>query len=198
MRGSPTEATQLAAQSPTTGLGQSRGGLPPTTRVEWLLLLILFFSASNIRFYMRHAEFDENWREAAAFLLRGAHPGDEVVIVDGLPQVVFDHYRQTSPTAPDLIIVGSADAPIPSPLPEGVWFMGSTRLKPDWECEAHRFLELHRQDYCYVAPTPALDRSKSGSSGAVDQRPGCRDRAVRCKMAGLPTDTHRRSALRIY
>jgi 4-amino-4-deoxy-L-arabinose transferase-like glycosyltransferase len=119
-----------------------------------LLLLILFFSASNIRFYVRHAEFDENWREATAFVVLGAHPGDEVVIMDGLPHVVFDHYRQTSPTGLNLIIVGSADAPIPSPLPENVWFMGSTRLKPDWEGEAHRFLELHRQDYCYVAPTP--------------------------------------------
>jgi hypothetical protein len=162
------------------------------------LLLILFLPAFNIRFYVRHAEFDENWREATAFVVLGAHSGDEVVIMDGLPQVVFDHCRQTSPTALDLIIVGSADAPIPSLLSENVWFMGSTRLKSDWEGEAHRFLELHRQDYCYVAPTPSPDRSKSGSSGAIDHRPGCRDRAVRCKMAGLPTVTHRRSALRIY
>ena len=120
-----------------------------------LLLLILFYSASNIRFYMRQAGFDENWREATAGVLAGAHPGDEVVIMEGLPRVVFDYYRGASVTkVPDLVIANSADAPLPNPTPESVWLMGSMRLKPNWEDEAHRFLELHRQDYCYVASEP--------------------------------------------
>jgi mannosyltransferase len=120
-----------------------------------LLLLILFYSASNIRFYVRHTGFDENWREATAGLLAGAHPGDEVVIMGGLPSLVFDYYRRSSTaTVPGLVVVNSGDAPLPSPAPENVWYLGSTRLKPDWEHEAHRFLEIHRQDYCAVAAEP--------------------------------------------
>jgi mannosyltransferase len=120
-----------------------------------LLLLIVFYSASSIRFYVRQARFDENWREAAAFVMVGAHSGDEVVVMEGLPRVVFDYYRRASATkAPALMIVDSADVPLPSPVPENVWFVGSMRLKPDWEGEAHRFLEMHRQDYCSVASAP--------------------------------------------
>jgi|HubBroStandDraft_6_1064221.scaffolds.fasta_scaffold14053_5 mannosyltransferase len=120
-----------------------------------LLLLILFYSVSNIRFYIRQAGFDENWREATAFVMAGAHSGGEVVIVEGLPRLVFDYYRQASATTvPDLVIVGTADAPLPNPAPENVWFVGSMRLKPNWEDEAHRFRELHRQDYCSVASEP--------------------------------------------
>ncbi len=120
-----------------------------------LLLLILFYSASSIRFYIRQAKFDENWREATAGLLASAHPGDEVVIMEGLPRVVFDYYRGNSvATVPGLVVANSADAPLPNPVPENVWFVGSMRLKPDWEEEANRFLGMHRQDYCSVASEP--------------------------------------------
>jgi mannosyltransferase len=120
-----------------------------------LVLLILFYSASNIRFYIRQAGFDENWREATAFVMTGAHTGDEVIIMEGLPRVVFDYYRGAPVTrVPGLVIANSADVQLPNPTPENVWFVGSMRLKPNWEDEAHRFLELHRQDYCYVASEP--------------------------------------------
>lgn len=118
-----------------------------------LLLLILFYSASSIRFYIRKAEFDENWREATAIVLAGANPGDEVVIVEGLPALVFDYYRQAwSTKVPGLMIVGRAVAP--NPAPQNVWFVGSMRLKPNWEDEARRFRDLHARDYCSVASEP--------------------------------------------
>jgi len=138
-----------------------------------LLLVILFYSASNIRFYLRQAEFDENWREATAFVLAGAQPGDEVVIMEGLPRVVFDYYRLTSTTTVrGLIIAGSADAQLPNPAPENVWFMGSIRLKPHWEDEAHRFLEIHRQDYCSVTPKLAPGPIKVWQFKHCGPRPG--------------------------
>jgi mannosyltransferase len=117
-----------------------------------LLLLIVFYSATSIRFYIRQAGFDENWREATAFVMTGARSGDEVVVMEGLPRLVFDYYRGASVIkVPDLVIASSADAPLPNATPENVWFVGSMRLKPNWEEEANRFLELHRQDYCSVA-----------------------------------------------
>jgi hypothetical protein len=120
-----------------------------------LLLLIVFYSASGIRFYIRQAEFDENWREATAFVMARAGSGDEVVVMEGLPRVVFDYYRQGSTKkVPDLVTVDAADSPLPNPAPENVWFLGSMRLKPDWGDEAHRFRELHRQDYCPVTADP--------------------------------------------
>lgn len=116
-----------------------------------LLVLALVYSASGIRFYVRHPEFGENWREATAYLMARAHPGDEVVILEGLPPLVFDYYRQNSPTqVAGLQIAYSAEAPLPVPAPEDVWFLGSILLKPNWEQEAHRFEELHRNEYCSV------------------------------------------------
>jgi mannosyltransferase len=149
-----------------------------------LLLLIVFYSASNIRFCIRQAEFDENWREATAFVMEGAHSGDEVVIMEGLPRVVFDYYRQTSPTnVPGLVIVGAADAPLSDPLPENVWFVGSMRLKPNWEDEAHRFLELHRQDYCSVASEPVTGPIKVWQFRRCDPGSGTRQ-VPRAEMPG--------------
>jgi mannosyltransferase len=148
-----------------------------------LLLLIVFYSASSIRFYVRQAEFDENWREATAFVMAEAHSGDEVVVMEGLPRVVFDYYRQASATkAPDLTIVGTADAAVPNPAPENVWFVGSTRLKPDWEGEGHRFLEMHRQDYCPVASEPVKGPIKVWQF----KRCGAGSRAPRVPMAEMP------------
>lgn len=149
----------LAVCIPAVALLAADGIVPLARRrlivASGLLLLILFYSASNIRYYVRHPEFGENWREATAYLLARSHPRDEVVIIEGLPPLVFDYYRQMSATkVPGLIIVHSGDAPLPVPPPENVWFLGSVLLKPNWEDEAHHFLESHRRDYCYVASEP--------------------------------------------
>ena len=121
-----------------------------------LLLLTVVYSVSGVRFYVRHPEFGESWREATAYLMTNAHQGDELVVAEGLPYLVFDYYRQYPTTkVPNLLIGNSAAAPLPSPPPSDVWFVGTNLLKPTWEEEAHRFAELHRNGYCSV-PTEQM------------------------------------------
>ncbi len=132
------------------------GLLAERRRVIALLLLAmtLVYSVSSIRFYMRHPEFGESWREATAYLLSKAHPGDEVVVMGGLPFLVFDYYRQNSTAeVPDLAVANSVSA-LPNALPDNVWFVGTNLLKPTWEEEAHRFAELYRNQYCSVPTEP--------------------------------------------
>jgi mannosyltransferase len=120
-----------------------------------LLVLTLIYSASGIRFYARHPEFGESWREATAYVMAQAHPGDEVVVMEGLPSLTFDYYRQNSTIrVPDVLIANSAAAPLPSPPPADVWFIGTNLLQPTWEQEAHRFLELHVNEYCSLTTQP--------------------------------------------
>ena len=124
-----------------------------------LLVLMVFYSASNIRHYFRHPEYGENWREATAYLLARAQPGDEVVLLPGLGPPTFDYYRERNPRKiVDLRLADSASAPLPYPPPPNVWFIGPVLLTPNWADEAAAFAEAHRGEYCGEPPQP-----KSGS-----------------------------------
>jgi mannosyltransferase len=128
-------------------------------RYRWaalaLLAVMVFYSASNIRHYFRHPEYVESWREASAYLLSKAQPGDEVVMLAGLGPPTFDYYREQNPRkVPGLLFAASADAPLPAPPPQNVWFVGSVLLTPNWATEAAAFQQAHGGDYCAEPPQP--------------------------------------------
>ena len=107
------------------------------------------------RHYIRHPEYDENWREASAYLLSHAQPGDEVVMLPGQGSYPFEYYREVNARKlPDLLLAYSAAAPLPTPPPESVWFIGSVLLTPNWATEAEAFFQLHKQSYCAEPPQP--------------------------------------------
>jgi len=120
-----------------------------------LLALTVLYSASNIRHYMRHPEYGENWLEASAYLLSNAQPGDEVVLLAGLGPPTFDYYRERNARKISrLLFADSASAPLPVPPPQNVWFIGSLLLTPNWAAEADAFGQAHKDRYCAESPQP--------------------------------------------
>lgn len=119
------------------------------------LLLLVIYSASAIRFYVRHPEFAEGWREGSRWILQHAQSGD-AVIAEGLAGLTFDYYHDTFEGAPRIRRLDSFEAPLPSPSPVNVWLLGSIRFNPNWkgavqgatESAVQRFAEAHRHEYC--------------------------------------------------
>jgi hypothetical protein len=125
-----------------------------------ILSLILVYSASAIRFYDRHPEFAEDLRGASAFVLAHVQPGD-AVIIGGLSGLAFDYYHEMSDASlPFFVRLDSVHAPLPDPLPQNVWLLGSTRFNPNWkgavpgaaEAEVQTFADAHKRDYCPFPP----------------------------------------------
>jgi hypothetical protein len=120
-----------------------------------VLVLIVFYSISNVRYHIGHPEYGENWREASQYVFAHAEPGDEVVILSGLPLFVFDYYREMRPAKiPALTMADSASNALPQPLPKNVWFIGWTGRQPRWDTEAERFREAQEPRYCEIQPEP--------------------------------------------
>lgn len=114
-----------------------------------VLVLIVFYSMSNVRYHLRHPEYGENWREASQYVFAHAEAGDEVVILPGMPRFVFDYYREMNPAnVPVLVFANSAPELLPQPLPQNVWFVGWTERQSRWDTEAAKFLEAQRPRYC--------------------------------------------------
>jgi hypothetical protein len=94
-------------------------------------------------------------REASAYLLSNAQPGDEVVLLAGLGPPPFDYYRERNARKiPGLLFADSASAPLPVPPPQNVWFIGSVLLTPNWAAEADAFRQAHKDRYCAESPQP--------------------------------------------
>ena len=125
-----------------------------------LLGLIIFYSGSAIRFYDRHPEFAEGWREASNFVLKRVQPGD-AVIAESLTGLTFDYYRDTlGAKLPPFARWDSFTTPIQAPLPGSIWILGSVRFNPNWkgavpgsaEAEVRSFADAHRNRYCLALP----------------------------------------------
>lgn len=121
-----------------------------------VLVLMVFYSFSNIRHYLRHPEYTENWKEASAYLLANAQNGDEVVIPPAFSYPglgVFDYYRERFPgKLPVLVLAYSPEAPLPTPTPQSVWFIGPAVMMENWGIAP--FLRAHPGMYCALPPQP--------------------------------------------
>lgn len=118
-----------------------------------VLVLIVFYSFSTIRHYLWHPEYSENWKEASAYLLANAQNGDEVVIPPYPSVGVFDYYRERFPgKLPALVRAYSAEAPLPTPTPQSVWFIGPVVTMENWGIAP--FLRAHQGMYCALPPQP--------------------------------------------
>ncbi len=118
-----------------------------------VLALIIFYSISNVRYYYAHPEYGENWREGAHYIFAHAQAGDEVVIMSGMPQMVFDYYREMYPgNIPEVAMAHSTSDPMPQPLPKNVWFIGWTDRLPYWDTEVEAFREQQMNWYCNDGP----------------------------------------------
>jgi len=124
------------------------------------LALIIVYSASAIRFYDRHPEFDEGWRQSSHLILRSLQPGD-VVIAEGMKGLAFDYYRDAEHgTLPPFQRLNSFASVLPSPPPVNVWILGWVRPNPVAPGAAPQtddqavplFSESHRTEYCRSAP----------------------------------------------
>lgn len=118
-----------------------------------VLVLAVFYSASNIRHYFRHPEYSETWREASAYVLSQAQTGDMVVLMPGMGSYPFYYYREFNPRKrADLLLAYSVGAPLPTPPPEGIWFIGPVLSTPSW---AEAFFQAHKELYCAEPSQPA-------------------------------------------
>ncbi len=126
-----------------------------------ILVLIVFYSGSAIRFYHRHPEAGVDWRGAFAYLLPRVQPGDEIVI-DPYVVYTFDYYRETSKReVPALFIEDSLSTPLPASPPQNVWFVAPVLTNPyeklpkaDVQTQVSAFLTEHGQAYCGLPPRP--------------------------------------------
>ena len=125
-----------------------------------LLALIIFYSASAIRFYDKHPEFAEGWKEASNSILKRVQPGD-TVIAEGLTGLTFDYYRDTfGGKLPPLARWDSFATPMQAPLSRNIWILGSVHFDPNWkgavpgsaEAEVRSFGYAHRDEYCLALP----------------------------------------------
>ena len=125
-----------------------------------LLVLILIYSATGIRFYYRHPEFAEDMRGASGYVLAHVQPGD-VVIAGNVAGLTFDYYRDIDrATLPPFTRLESVPVSLPSPLPKNVWLLGGTRFNPNWkggvpgaaEAEVQAFAVAHKGEYCPLPP----------------------------------------------
>jgi len=120
-----------------------------------ILALTVFYSSSNIRHYFQRPEYTETWREASAYLLSRAQPGDEVVVLPGTGPP-FEYYleRNSKSLLQLRILPSGADAKRMS-LPQNVWFLGSLTLTPKLASETEAFAQAYRGQYCPEPPQPA-------------------------------------------
>lgn len=125
-----------------------------------LAALLVLYSVSGIRFYERHPEFAEGWRESSRYILSRVQPTD-AVIADGMTGLTFDYYRDRHPGAPSAVIrLGSFEEELPTPAPQNVWILALVRFNPNWrgavprsaEDAVQRFAVRHRNEYCHIAP----------------------------------------------
>ena len=125
-----------------------------------VLLLILFYSGSAIRFYDRHPEFEQDWRGASDYLLSRVQAGDEVVL-DGYVRITFDYYRARSTVkVPPFVMVESAASPLPKPAPLNVWCLGGVQQGSEISDPAASniavqvFQTAYGESYCARPPQP--------------------------------------------
>ena len=140
------------------------------------LLIVMFYSGSAIRFYLRHPEFSVDWRTAITYLLPRLQPGDEVVM-DPYVRYTFDYYRQASALkTPPVVMAGSLATSVPAPAPKNVWVIASVLVNPDdkssgpqaTQMQVRAFLDSHGKSYC------ALPRRPDQASVQVWQLQHCR------------------------
>ena len=125
-----------------------------------VLLLILFYSLSAIRFYDRHPEFEQDWRGASDYVLSRMQAGDEV-LVDGYTRFVVDYYFARSRVkVPLQAIAESASPPLAKPAPADVWFIGAVEPASGFSdpaassTEVQTFQELYGESYCALPAYP--------------------------------------------
>jgi mannosyltransferase len=126
------------------------------------LLIVLFYSGSAIRFYLRHPDFSVDWRTAVSYLVPHLQPGDEVVM-DPYVRYTFDYYRQASQSkALPLLMANSLSTSLATPPPKNVWVIASVLVNPDdkssgpqaTQTQVQAFLDSHGKSYCPLPPSP--------------------------------------------
>lgn len=126
-----------------------------------VLLVIVFYSGSAIRFYNRHPDFSVDWRGAISYLLPRLQPGDQLAM-DPYVRYTFDYYRQqSSARVPPLVMVNSLSAPLVRPEPANVWAIASVLVNPDdpssgpqgTQAQVRAFLAAH-ESFCAQPPQP--------------------------------------------
>lgn len=126
-----------------------------------VLLVIVFYSGSAIRFYDRHPEFNVDWRGAISYLLPRLQPGDQLAM-DPYVRYTFDYYRQESSAhVRPLVMTSSLSAPLATPEPANVWAIASVLVNPDdpssgpqgTRAQVEAFLAAHKS-YCAEPPRP--------------------------------------------
>ncbi len=126
------------------------------------LLIVLFYSGSAIRFYLRHPGFSVDWRTAILYLLPRLQSGDELVM-DPYVRYTFDYYRQASqPKLLPLIMANSLSTSLATPPPKNVWVIASVLVNPDdkssgpqaTQMQVQAFLDSHGKSYCILPPRP--------------------------------------------
>jgi len=125
-----------------------------------VLGIVLLYSFAAIRFYDRHPEFAEGWREGSRSILSRLQPGD-VVIAESLTGYTFDYYRDTFvKPLPPFSRLDSMATTLVEPLPGNVWILASIRFNPNWrgatpgaaEAAVQKFAEAHKGEYCPAPP----------------------------------------------
>jgi mannosyltransferase len=126
------------------------------------LLLVLFYSGSAIRFYLRHPDFSVDWRTAISYLLPRLQAGDELVM-DPYIRYTFDYYRHASQvkTIP-VIMASSLSTSLATPPPKNVWVIASVLINTDdkssgpqrTQSQVQAFLNSQGKSYCAAPPRP--------------------------------------------
>ena len=90
-----------------------------------LLLMMVLGSASGLRFYFRHPDYEENWRAAILHALDHVQPGDEIV-VDPYSRFTFDFYSQQRGVPQSALRISRTltAAAAQFPAPGQIWFVG--------------------------------------------------------------------------
>jgi mannosyltransferase len=109
-----------------------------------LLLLMVLGSASGLRFYFRHPDYEENWRAAFLHVLDSVQSGDEIV-VDPYSRFTFDFYTQRRGVTTSGLSF-SSDLPAAAahvPAPAQIWFIA----RKNAQTQVNDFL-YGQQRYC--------------------------------------------------
>jgi uncharacterized membrane protein len=126
------------------------------------LLLVLLYSSSAIRFYLRHPDFSVDWRAAISYLLPRMQAGDELVM-DPYIRYTFDYYRHASQVkAVPVVMANSLSTSLATPPPKNVWVIASVLVNPDdkssgpevTQTQVQTFLDSQGKSYCAERPRP--------------------------------------------